>query len=203
MNNFLLYKRYINKLIFVLPAIVLIIPLITIAQTEAPYSKINLEINFLQNKPSEFLNRYWYSKYGLQGLVSTPFYSGKVQAGATYYSFNGREEKYPAFKGFFIFAGWGKDIRLPLKIIFCSSIRAGTFLMHFNVDTLSAFANYESELAVNLNAALKFPLTNFLRLNLGGEFTEVFLHNRIKLLTAFGGLEYSFSSPAWLKEFFE
>lgn len=203
MNNFLYYQKYVDKLIFVLFVIVLILQLKTIAQTEDPYSKINLEINFLKNKPSEFLNKYWYSKYGLQGLVSTPFYIGKVQAGVNYYSFNGREEKYPAFKGFFIFAGWGKDIRLPLKIIFCSSIRAGTFLMHFNVDFLSAFTNYESELAVNLNAALKFPLTNYLRLNLGGEFTEVFLHNKIKLLTAFGGLEYSISSPAWLKEFFE
>jgi hypothetical protein len=203
MNNFLFYQRYVNKQIFVLFAIVITLPLKTIAQTEEAYSKINLEINFLQNKPSEFLNRYWHSKYGLQGLVSTPFYLGKVHAGVTYYSFNGREEKYPDFKGFFIFAGWGKDIMLPLKIIFCSSIRGGTFLMHFNVDSLSAFINYESEFAVNLNAALKFPLTNFLRLNLGGEFTEVFLHNRIKLLTAFGGLEYSFPSPAWLKEFFE
>jgi hypothetical protein len=203
MNYNLLYQRYNNKWIFFLYVILLIQPLKTIAQTEEPYSKINFEINFLQSKPSEFLNKYWNSKYGLQGLVSTPFYVGQIQAGVNYYSFKAKEEKYPAFKGFFMFAGWGKEIRLPLKLVFFSSVRAGTFLMHFNVDTLSAFTNFESELAVNLNASLKYRLTSFLSLNIGGEFTDIFLHNKIKLLTAFAGLEYSVISPIWLKEFFE
>lgn len=183
--------------------IILILPLNATAQTDEPYSKINLEINFLKSKPSEFLNKYWDSQFGLQGLVSTPFYLGQIQAGISYYSFKEKEEKYPAFNGFFMFAGWGKEIRLPLKLVFFSSVRAGTFLMHFAVDTLSAFNNFESELAVNLNAGFKYRLMDYLSLEIGGEFTSVFLRNKIKFLTAFAGFEYSFNSPIWLKEFFE
>jgi hypothetical protein len=203
MNFCLLYQKLIYKLKFFLFLIVLI-PLLKInAQTGDPYSKTNLEINFLKSKPSEFLGKYWNSDFGLQGLISTTFYAGQIQAGVNYYSFSGKEENYPAFKGFFIFAGWGNEISLPLRLTFFSAIRAGTFLMHFNVDTLSAFNNFESELAVNLNAVLKYRITEFLNLHAGGEFTAVFLHNKIKLLTAFAGLEYSFTSPVWLKEFFE
>jgi hypothetical protein len=173
------------------------------AQNEEPYSKISIEMNYLQNKPSKFLDKYWKSDYGLQGFLSTPFYYGKILAGINYYSFTSRDEKYPGFKGFFINAGWGNEIKLPLNLIFCSSVKAGSLLMYFKVDSLSAFERFESEFAVSLNTTLKYKLNSCLRINLGGEFTTVFLHNKMKLLTAFAGLEFSFASPTWIKEFFE
>jgi hypothetical protein len=190
-----------RKLKSIALALILIFSIKVNAQVEEPFSKINLEINCLKNKSSEFLNRYWESKLGLQGTISFPFYFGKLQAGVNYYSFTGRENKYPAFKGFFINAGFGKNITLPLKLLLSTSVKVGSFLMYFNADTLSAFQRFESELAVGLNTVLKIPITNYFYINIGGEFVTVFLHYKIKFLTAYAGLEYSFSSPAWLKEF--
>jgi hypothetical protein len=173
------------------------------AQTEEPYSKLNFEINLLKNRSSEFLDKYWETKLGLQGTISFPYYFGKLQAGINYYSFTGREKIYPAFKGFFINAGIGKDIVLPLKLIFSTSVKAGSFLMYFNADTLSAFQRFESELAVGLNAALKIPVMKYFHINIGGEFVTVFLQYKIKFLTAYAGLEYTLTTPAWIKEFLE
>ncbi|RJP62260.1 MAG: hypothetical protein C4539_18790 [Ignavibacteriales bacterium] len=167
------------------------------------FSSLSLGINILKNKPDKDFNNYWNSDLGIEGRFETPFYFGDLQAGGILLPFKSKNINQPDFNSYFIFMGWGKKVNLPLKLFFFSTIKAGSFVMNFNLDSLGSTQKIESELGLGFKAGLGTHLFSPVQAFAGVEALQVFTRHKISFILFSAGLTYSFATPVWLKDFLE
>jgi len=174
----------------------------SIAAQEA-FSKLTFGVNILRTEPDENFNRYWNSDLGFEARFETPFYFGDLQAGGLLLPFNSKNVEQPDFKGYYIFLGWGKKVNLPLRLFFYSSLKAGSFIMNFNLDSLGSTQQVESELGLSLKGGLGINIFSSVQAYTGVEAFRVFTRHKLSFILFSAGLTYTFETPVWIKGFLE
>ncbi len=191
------------KNIFVMSLFLLCLGNLTTVAGQEAFSSLTFGINVLRNEPDNNFNRYWKPKMGIEGRFETPFYFGDIQAGGLILPFKSKSIAQPDFNSYFLFLGWGKKVNLPLKLFFFSSVKTGSFIMTFNVDSLSSTQQAESELGLSLKAGLGINLFSSFQAYAGIEAFRVFTRHKMSFILFSGGLTYTFATPVWLKDFLE
>lgn len=163
------------------------------------YAKLNF--NVVINKSTDELDRLWNSQKGFEGSLEMPFYYGNIQAGVRYIPYKEKKYFYHDFSTFFYFAGWGKELNLPLQFKWYNGFKVGAYAMAFHDDSLTIYQKDETELAAGINSRMSLELVKNLFLDVAADYTAVFTHKRIELFLISAGVSYSFKTPYWFKEF--
>ena len=143
------------------------------AQDGAPYEDVTIGIRYSNNvAKNEFLNA-WNPQNGFNGYAITPFYFGRLQAGLRIIEFEAKTEDIPDFLSWYIYAGWGKGIKIFKKLEIYSSINAGSFQMNFNDPSLQDGLRNESEFALELNTSLSYPVIEKLYVSISGTYQQI------------------------------
>ena len=145
-------------------------------------------------------HRYWTSSPGLEGYVSTPFYRGDIQLGGRMVSFESRTGDVTDYLSVFVYAGWGLSWALPYNVKGFTGFNIGSDQMLFEFEDRPG-SKHESEFGMTLNVSLSAPLRGRWSVTAGGNYSEIFTYNRIRLVFVSVGLSRSFDLPVWLKEF--
>ncbi len=191
------------KNIFWTTMLLLCISNFSLVNGQEAFSRLSFGINILMNNPDKDFDRYWNSDLGIEGRMETPFYFGDLQAGGFFLPFKSRKNEQPDFNSYFIFLGWGKRVNLPLKTFFYSSIKAGSFVMNFNLDSLGSTQKIESELGLSLKGGIGINLFSPLQAYAGIEALHVFTRHKLSFVLFSAGLSYTITTPVWLKDFLE
>lgn len=165
------------------------------------FSNVKFSINFIKNKSTDALNRYWDGPKGLEGEIQMPFYLGNIQGGARYIPYKEKAINFHNFSSYFIYLGWGYEFKLPYDCSFYAGIKVGGYRMSVHDDSLSDELKFENELAAGLRTYLAFNIYADCSLNLGADYTKVYIYKKIELFVLSAGISYSFQSPEWLKDF--
>jgi hypothetical protein len=164
------------------------------------FDNVSIKINFISNRSTDALTRYWDTHKGFEGVVQMPFYLGDIQGGARYLSFKEKAPNFHDFSSYFFFLGWGKEFKLPLNCSVYAGLKFGGFHMSIHDDSLTSELSHETELAGGISSYLSIGLINSLSLTFGADYTKVYIYKKIELFLLSAGLSYTFQSPVWLKE---
>lgn len=185
--------------------LILFFPVSLIAQNcSSAFETFSIGIHYQSNINSNDFHKYWRSDGGIEGYLSTPFYFGETQFGITYTSFSARSADQPDFSSLLFYLQWGYKFSLPLNLSVALNTSAGLFQMNFDDSDLTVDTGLltERELAIGLIALLGYSLYTDLQLNLQLSYYNVFTKKNIQLVNLGFGVSKTFSSPQWLKDFF-
>jgi hypothetical protein len=178
--------------------------LITAQNGNSAFETFSLGINYQSNINRNDFHKYWLSDGGVEGYFAAPFYFGNTQFGITYTSFSAKSDLQPDFNSILLYLQWGYKINLPANFSFAFNASAGLFQMNFDDFDLDVDPGLlsERELALGVNAVLSYSFYNDWNLNFQLSLLQVFTHKKIELINFGFGISKTFSSPGWLKDFF-
>ena len=170
-------------------------PSILPAENAAVFHTLNLagDIQFNLNR-NEFHN-YWRPGKGLGVEIETTYYVGHLIAGSQIISYLGRSD-YPAFKGLFVYAGWGLAKPLGRNSRVSSAILLGNELMLFEFGPGEV---RESELQMGLSVKATTSLNGRLAAHVTYSRLLLLTHRRIVRDFVGLGLDYTMKTPQWLQ----
>ena len=175
------------------------------SQTPNPkFETFSLGINYQSNISRNEFNKYWLSDGGLEGFFSTPFYFGEAQFGLVYTSFSAKSDEQPDFQSFLFYLQWGYKFNLLTNFSFALNVSAGLFQMSFSdFDTdVDPGLLSERELALGVSTIFSYTFFSNWNLNLQVNYLHVFTNKKIEFMNLGIGVSKTFSSPQWLKDFF-
>lgn len=144
---------------------------------------------------------YWRPEPGAEIRATTPFYLGRVTAGALVARHTSVEGvAVPDFLGLYFFGVWSTEIALPGGVRLEPGVHAGLFRMQFDTDDAPAVRN-EAELAVGPEVWLSVPVGPGWRVRAGGGTARLFTFERIDLRFAQVGVSRTLRTPGWLRGF--
>lgn len=146
----------------------------------------------------------WAPEPGPFVVVSSPFYGGRAELGASGRFWSSDRLELPSFTAIFGAAGWSLDVPLATRFAILTGVRAGNYLMIFRTDQLVG-QRVESEFAVEPHVGLRIGLTpgaaEKLSLRLEGALLRVFTSPRLDDMTFRAGISWRFETPSGLREF--
>lgn len=169
---------------------------------EAPdgFDSLSVGISAVANVNRNTFHNFWSPDPGAELVLETPFYFGRVQAGALYMYFDAREPEQPDFRALYPFLGWGIQLPLPLSLDWYNGVRLGSYLITF--DTIRG-NRVERELGLGLNSRLGLRLGGAWAIDFSATYSVIFTHERIHLVYLAAGVRRFFRMPAWLREFLD
>jgi hypothetical protein len=169
-------------------------------EPEEAFETLDLGVHIVRNVSRSAVHEFWDTGTGLETSVSTTFYAGAIQFGARYAPHAGRRLEYPDFSAWYLYGGWSYDVSLPHGFTWQSGFRIGLFIMNFDSDVPN---NKESELGTTLQTGLAYSVTPKWSLDVSGRYQLVFTHERLRYGLFALGVRRSFTTPHWLRWFFE
>jgi len=167
--------------------------------TESPFEKIKIGLQYTNNLNRNVFHDTWHPSGGIKGFFETPFYFGKTQIGLRLMYFNTNDFDIPEFPSWFVYVGWGMEFKALRLLRFYSGLNIGSFQMNF--EDINPGLRSESELGIEFMVRLSFQILKNANLNIEGSYLRIFTNIKIDLLYVSAGIDYSFSSPDWLKDF--
>ncbi len=196
---------HLINLKFHLYAPLLFFPILLTAQNNTtPFENFSLGINYQSNINRNDFHNYWLSDGGIEGYFSTPFYFGQSQFGLTFTTFSAKSDEQPEFTSLLIYLQWGYEFNLPADFSLAFYISSGLYQMNFDDFDLEIDPGLlsERELSMGLNTTMRYSFFNDWKLNLQLSYLNVFTNKKIELINLSLGISKTFSSPQWLKDFF-
>lgn len=183
----------------------LVITLVTAdccAESSEPsaFDTADIGLQVITNTNRNDFHRYWNSGPGLEGYILTPFYLGHFQLGVRVVSFESRPADLTDYQSLFMYAGWGLSWALPYNLKSFTGFSIGSDQMWFETENRPG-SKHESEFGLALSARLGASLPGRWAVTAGGSYTEIFTHNRIRLVFVSVGVSRTFDLPGWLREF--
>ena len=176
------------------------------AQDTTAFSNIKVGLDYSNNfSRNDDIHKYWKPNSGLRGYFDTPFYFGNVNAGVRFMTFDTFTKELPDFWSLYFFIGWGIELELPLNLKWCNGFNVGHYQMDFNEDEElgqeGEFEDRESEFAIELISKLSYPITDEVNVNTSLSYLRVFTNKKMDLFFVNAGLNYTFRTPKWLRDF--
>jgi len=97
--------------------------------------------------------------------------------------------------------GWGVEFKTLRLLKFYSGLNIGSFQMDFEDEDIEEGLVSESELGIEFMLRLSFQILKNANLNIEGSYLRIFTNMKIDLLYVSAGIDYSFNSPDWLRDF--
>ncbi len=169
-------------------------------QPSAAFDTLTVQLRAVANVNRNTFHRFWDPGPGLELNIQTPFNFGKLEAGLHYAGFDGKTPVQPDFRALFPYLGWGYDAALSDRFSWYNGLRAGSFLMAFDI---GGDDRTEQELGLGLVSRLSYRLGGTWSLDLSGRYRFVFTRERLRFVFLAAGLGRAFDTPGWLKALFE
>ncbi len=169
-------------------------------QSGAAFDTLAVQLRAVANVNRNSFHRFWDPGAGLELNLQTSFNFGAVEAGLHYATFDAKTPDQPDFKAFFPYLGWGYDAALSSRFSWYNGLRAGSFLMSFDVGGNNST---EQELGVGVVSRLSYRVGGAWSLDVSGRYRIVFTRERLRLVFLAAGLGRAFDTPDWLKALFE
>ena len=168
---------------------------------ESPFEKIKVGIQYTNNFNRNELHNTWQPSGGIKGFFETQFYFGRMQLGLRLMNFKSKNSSIPDFFSWFIYGGWGMEIRTFNVVQLYGGLNIGSFQMNFNDEEIEPGLKNESELGLEFLLKLSFLILKNVNLNIEGCYLRIFTNKQLNLFYASAGFDYSFNSPVWLIDF--
>ncbi len=171
------------------------------AQERRPaFDTLAVHVRVVANVNRGTFHRFWDPDPGVELAFQTPFRFGEVELGVHYSSFQGKTPDQPDFRAVFPYLGWGYEASLAPRLNWYNGIRAGTFLMTFDI----AGANStEQELGLGLQTRLSYRVGGAWSIDVSARYRAVFTHERVHYVFLAAGVGRAFPTPGWLREFLD
>ena len=168
------------------------------------FETFSLGINYQSNINRNDFHNYWLADGGIEGYFSTPFYFGQTQFVLIYTSYSAKSDEQPDFTSLLIYLQWGYEFNLPANLSLAFYTSAGLYQMNFDDFDLEVDPGLlsERELSMGLNTTMRYTFYNDGKVNFQLSYLHVFTHKKIELINLGFGISRTFSSPKWLKDFF-
>jgi hypothetical protein len=201
MRNRFIYPAFFIGL-FILLLVILAPPPPVLASDTASLDSPEIGLQYIENIHDNGFHDFWKHGRGAELFIAVPLDYGNVQSGMRVLSFDQRFTGIPGFNSYYFYLGLGgKWTPVPLLGVY-AGIDVGSELMSFD-ERVEGGTNLESEFAVNLRSRLSYLFRETWALNLSGNYEVIMTHKRIHLFFFAVGLSRSFSTPGWVKGFFE
>lgn len=173
------------------------------AQDSTAFSNIKIGLEYSNNfNRNDDIHEYWKPNTGLRGYCETPFYYGNANVGIRYISFRTSEQDLPDFWSIYFFVGWGVELELPLNLKWQNGFNLGHYQMDFIEETEDfGEEDRESEFGIELVTNLSYPITDEININTSLSYLRVITNKKINLMFVNAGLNYTFKTPGWLRDF--
>ncbi|UCF06958.1 MAG: hypothetical protein JSV33_08055 [bacterium] len=172
------------------------------AEQSGPFETLKVGVEYLSNTNRNLFHEFWDPVRGIDLSIATPFYAGTMRTGISLFPVTAKDVATPDYYHIFVHAGWGKHLRLPadLNLFGGFSIGYNTFIL--GIEAIEGI-RYESELGLMFSLRMSVPVYGNWRAVLGGSHLTVLTHERIELVFLTFGLNYSFDSPLWFRNFMQ
>ena len=168
---------------------------------ESPFEKIKIGLQYTNNFNRTIFHNTWHPTGGIKGFFESPFYFGRTQVGLKLMYFNTKDFNIPEFISWFAYVGWGMEFRTLRLLRLYSGLNIGSFQMNFEKEDVEPGLKSENELGIEFMVRLSFQILNNSNLNIEGSYLRIFTNKRINLFYASAGIDFSFNTPDWLKDF--
>lgn len=165
------------------------------------YSSTRLNLNIVINKSTDELNRLWNAQKGFEGSIEWPFYYGTVVGGVRFLPYKAEGNIHHDVASVFYFAGWGKEMNLPLTLSWYGGFKVGAFEMFYDGDSLTEEQHHKLQLSAGVTSRMSIEIIHHCFTYFSADYAAVFTHKRIELFLLSAGISYSFATPVWLKDF--
>jgi hypothetical protein len=154
----------------------------------------------LRAHPDHRLGGIYRAKLGGALELEMPFEGGLLGASVTRVAFAGRRVSPAAdFDATLLALDWRIPIRRGAFRLGVGP-RVGNFLMAFDDTIINPGLRDESELFLGVSAAASARLGRGFGVNLTGWYGQVHLHAPLRIASAAAGIEYTMSTPGWLRD---
>ena len=172
-------------------------------QSTRPFETLTVGAHFLAGSGDDTFEQYWTPAFGGRIELATPFYAGVIQVGAHIFNNESVSDDLLSFSTVFLYLGWGYEWRLPLDARLFAGVQAGGSHMDTDDPDLPVEGQKESEIGLGLQARLGYPISRRWSVQVTGEYRRIYTYKRIDYLFVGGGVNITFESPRWLREFLE
>ncbi len=164
------------------------------------FDTLSVAIRVAANVNRDTFHRFWDPDPGVELAFQTPFRFGEVELGVHYASFRAKSAEQPDFRAFFPYLGWGYEAALAPRLRWHNGVRAGTFLMTFDIGGVN---RTEQELGLGLQTRLSYQVGGAWSVDVSARYRAVFTRERLHYVFLAAGLERAFPMPRWLREFLD
>lgn len=168
-----------------------------------PFDSSTITLNLISNINSNDFHNFWEPKTGFEINGSSNFYAGFLELGFNYNKNRSISNDQPDYTSIFSYIGYGLKYQFTKSISNYSSIRIGNYFMNFDDPNIHAELKSEHELGIGFNTSLQYSFSKNYAFNLSIQHYKIFTNKRIYLWSVAAGINYSFSTPKWLKEFLQ
>ena len=172
-------------------------------QRAAPFETLDLSIELLTDIHQGTFQRDWSPGPALGIGLALPFYLGSVELGAQLARPSARQVALPDFRSLFVYAGWSGTQQFGRQLRAEAGVRAGIVGLSFDVDTIPAFRQHESEPAVTARGALRWTPRDPWFTEAAVAWHSVFTEPRIEQIFLSAGVGRRFRTPTWLRDFLD
>jgi hypothetical protein len=172
-------------------------------QGPAPFETLDLSIQLLADIHQGRLQRDWSPGPALGLGVAMPFYLGNAELGVQLSHPSARHASLPSFRSRFVYVGWSGTRELGRRLRAEVGVRAGIVGLSFDVDTLPAFRQHESEPALSARGALRWTPSAPWFTEAAVAWHTVFTEPRIEQIFLSAGVGRRFGTPTWLRDFLD
>ena len=192
-----------NKLFLIFISLVLIFSSDAFAQGSE--KRIHFSVNTGYNFTGNDFSNYWKSNLGFGGEFSFDHPIGELGVGLNYMRFNTKIDFAKSFEGLDYYILYRGSINLINSVNFSLGFNAGIFEFRFDDDDdiQGEAERIEREFAINLVTGVSFQFLESLNADFETSYKHIYTKKKIELFFFSFGITKSFSSPDWLREFFE
>ena len=186
--------------------IILLFLLITLSSTillAEPFDSSTITLDLVSNINKNDFHNFWEPKTGFELDGRTDFYIGMLELGFTYNKNKSKSIDQPDYNSIFSYIGFGFNYKITKSLSNYTGFRVGNYYMDFDDELIHSELKSEHELGIGFNTSLQYSFIKKYALNLSLEHQKIFTYKRIYLWSVSAGVNYSFGTPKWLKEFLQ
>ena len=168
-----------------------------------PFSTIGFTIAGIAQASANRELDAWVSDPGFELRALFPFYAGPAEIGLHQQTFDARIAGVPGFRGRFIFAGWGWDVRAARSLRLRVATRLGVYDFQFDAASLPSYSQSENEIATSAGAEAAWALGGGWEVMAAARGRIVLTEPRMRQFVLAAGVGRTFTTPSWLRDFLD
>lgn len=166
---------------------------------------IHFSLNTIRNFNENEFHEYWKPLQGIGGELSFDHPVGELGAGFTLMRFDKQHFSAKSFYGVDYYFLYRHTTEMIGNLTFIAGFDFGIFEFRFDDDEeiRTEAERVEREFAFKLLSGLSYEFIDAWRAELKASYQHIYTRKKIELFYLNLGITKSFSTPGWLKEFFE
>jgi len=180
---------------------VALVPVVTAAQSPAPYSAVEITASALHSPPRAPLSNYYTGGSGYALDVGLPLPVGTATLTGVSVPFHGMLDSYRDFTATEALLGWEMALPLHGRVTARAGVRTGEFMMAFDDTVIAAGLRDEKELMLGATGEAAVRIAGPWSIAARASWDHVHLHVPTHFLSLQAGLRYTAGLPDWVQEF--